>query len=218
MTDLKNIVGVGKVKADKLIELGYADVESLAVLEDAELNADPIGLKIDSINSIRELVGNAASPEVGSTSDQTQTDQETDSVEKPDQTSTPSEDTSEQSSLEDNETDLSEGSTEGQPQESESSQKVEEPVQIEFRLVSGVHKNRVFTWNTGNPAGMFKDGLYIDLSVVSVNVAPESDQDVEGQTRFKFIYGNTLSGAYLETDKFLVLESLLAKKRLRHRR
>lgn len=231
MTDLKKILGVGKVKAEKIIEAGYADAEAFSALSDEALADKPFSLKPESIASLRELVGNESGSE--STSDQTteqpsaslqeeeSTDQEPasteDSAEEQDQTSTPSEDGSEQEPE-------AESSPAEQPQESEESSTEQEPESaeqpepkvIEFRLSSGKHKNRVLMWNTANPSAQFKDGLYVSLSVLTV--AKRAKQPIEGETAFNLIYGQTTNGASLPDAEFKAFMEALAKKQPRHQR
>jgi len=101
MTDLKKIVGVGKVKAEKIKEAGYADVEALNELEDAVLNAAPLNLKVESIDSIRALVGKSDAPqseEVAQTGDADK-DQSTSSVDQENQEASSPEGSSQEGEL-----------------------------------------------------------------------------------------------------------------------
>lgn len=82
--------------------------------------------------------------------------------------------------------------------------------EVTFKILSGPHRNRVFTWKKPNPSGRFQDGLYVSLSVIGVNA--RTDQPKDGVTVFNFTYGHTVGAAELPTNEFEFFRGEVLKK------
>lgn len=233
MTKLQKIIGVGNVGADRLIEAGYPDVESLAPLSDPELSA--LDLKVDSIGSIRELVPNAKpspspeskdestsekpSEESSEQDDSKPSEVDADADAKPDAGDLEKKPSSEASvdsqNQAGNDKDSSSANTSAEGQSTNDESKAElqaDPIELEFTIFSGQHKGRTLKWKEGNPSASFKDGLFVSLNVLSMHKRPDSEQNQEGLVVFTMNYGPTANGGALPANEFRVFSEAIAKK------
>lgn len=82
------------------------------------------------------------------------------------------------------------------------------PEQISFTLLSGGHKGKPVIWKVGDPAMVVgRSGGYVGLGSISVSAIGT----IDGVTRFKFIWGQTVSGAELPESEFKIFSEQVKK-------